>query len=356
VAEGADEEDKTEQLSARRMQQAFEEGQRPMGREAIALASMIAGVAALTALGGPLKSSLVTAIAAVARGVHTTNFRELPRVLMTPALLGLAVCAAMALGAAIATLAQTRGDFLPHLVLPDFGKLFGSSKILRVFSAQFWTELGLNLLKVAAIGYVAYLGLRDEFLALSRAFLGTPDAQLTAVFAPLAKTAVKVLTTMAVFAGLDLALTHRRFRSQMKMTKEEAKREARDEDGDPTVRGKRKKRHREIVRGRAAFEVPRADALVVNPTHVAIALRYRKDEGAAPRVTAKGKGKLAEIMRDLARENAVPIVQDIALARLLYKKVKVGRQVPAETYRAVAAILAFVYRITGRQVREGAVR
>ena len=94
--------------------------------------------------------------------------------------------------------------------------------------------------------------------------------------------------------------------------------------------------------------MPRADALLVNPTHIAIALRYRKDEGRAPKVTAKGKGVLAEHMRDLAREHGIPIVEDIPLARLLYKKVKVGREIPAATYKAVATILAFVYRATGR--------
>ena len=100
--------------------------------------------------------------------------------------------------------------------------------------------------------------------------------------------------------------------------------------------------------GKVRIEVPRADALIVNPTHIAIAIRYRRDEGRAPKVTAKGKGSLAEHMRALARENGVPIVQDIPLARLLYKKVKVGREIPAQTFKAVATILAFVYRVTGR--------
>jgi flagellar biosynthetic protein FlhB len=118
--------------------------------------------------------------------------------------------------------------------------------------------------------------------------------------------------------------------------------------GDPLIRGRRRKRHMELARGQARIEVPRADALVVNPTHIAIALRYRKDEGRAPRLTAKGKGALAEYMRELARENAVPIVEDVPLARLLYRKVKVGREIPPQTYKAVAAVLAFVYRITGR--------
>ena len=112
------------------------------------------------------------------------------------------------------------------------------------------------------------------------------------------------------------------------------------------IRGARKRRHRELVKKNAVMESRRADALIVNPTHIAIAIRYRKDEGAAPKVLAKGKGVLAEAMRESARSAGVPIIQDIPLARLLYKKVKIGGQVPAETYRAVAAVLALVYRLT----------
>ena len=134
----------------------------------------------------------------------------------------------------------------------------------------------------------------------------------------------------------------------MRMTKEEAKREYKEDEGDPMLKGRRRKRHRELSKGRASKEVPLADALLVNPTHIAIAVRYRAGEGAAPRVTAKGKGQLAEYMRELARENGIPIVENIPLARLLYRRVKVGRAVPADTYKAIAAILAYVYRLTGR--------
>lgn len=157
-----------------------------------------------------------------------------------------------------------------------------------------------------------------------------------------------MLLVAGVLAGADVAITRWRFGKKMLVTKPEAKREAREQEGDPSLKGRRRQRHRELSRGLARAEVPRADALLVNPTHVAIALRYRRDEGKAPRVIAKGKGALAEYMRDLARESAIPIVQDIPLARLLHRKVKVGREVPASTYKAVAAVLAFVYRITGR--------
>ena len=161
----------------------------------------------------------------------------------------------------------------------------------------------------------------------------------------------RLVLVAALIAGADVAVQRRRHGAKMKMSKEELKREMKEDEGDPLIKGKRRQRQRELAKQRARIEVPRADALLVNPTHVAIALRYRKDEGKAPRVTAKGKGVLAEHMRELARENGVPIVQDIPLARLLHRRVKVGREVPAETYKAVAAILAFVYRMTGRSAQ-----
>jgi flagellar biosynthesis protein FlhB len=165
----------------------------------------------------------------------------------------------------------------------------------------------------------------------------------------LATAARPVFTALVVLAGAEWALTRWRFHRDQKMTKQEVRDEYKEEEGDPQLKGRRKKRHRDLLRNQARTEVPRADALVVNPTHVAVAIRYRRDEGRAPRVTAKGKGAMAEYMRALARENGVAIYQDVPLARFLYRKVKVGREIPAQTYKAVAAVLAFVYRLGGRQ-------
>ena len=200
-----------------------------------------------------------------------------------------------------------------------------------------------------ALGWAAWSSVHADFLTLPQLLGATVADQLAHTSAILVRAAWRMLLVAMALAGADVAVVRWRFMKKMRVTKQEAKRESREEEGDPLLRGKRKSRHRELARGRARVEVPRADALLVNPTHIAIALRYRRDEGRAPRVIAKGKGALAEYMRDLARENAIPIVQDIPLARLLYRKVKIGREVPASTYKAIAAILAFVYRITGRQ-------
>jgi len=346
-----DADDRTEIPSERRLRQMREEGQVPLGRDAAMVASLAGGLGGLAAVARPLRDSLGAAFAAAAGSLDVPSFSSLASLLVRPALIALVPCAAAALGAATATVAQTAGGFWPHLALPDLSRAFSADRVLRPFRREGLADLGIAAVKVLAVGAAAWLALRDDFMTLGR-LLHVPAADvLGAAYGPLARAAVKVLAAMAALAGADLALTRRRHLKKAMMTRDEARRENREDEGDPLLRARRRRRHRELSKGRVAAEVPKADVLVVNPTHVAVALRYRREEGSAPRVTAKGKGKLAEIMRDLARENGIPIVEDVALARLLHRKVKVGGKVPAETYRAVAGILAFVYRLTRSAAR-----
>lgn len=351
----ADDSEKTEAPSAKRMGAAQEQGDLPIGRDAAPVAGLAAGAIALMALGPSLRGSLSSLYADVAGSVDHTPFGDLAVLMYRPVVLSLAVCGAVALGAVVATLVQTRGGFWSEKVEPDFTRLWRGVAIAKVFSRDFAIDLGMSLVKVVAIGVAAWQAVRDDFVTLPAMLGADPASALGLMFTLVAKAAKPVLLVVAVIAGIDVAVTHWRYLKKMKMTKEEAKREWKEEDGDPSARGKRKKRHREIVGAAARREVPRADALVVNPTHIAIAIRYRRDEGGAPRVIAKGKGALAEHMRNLAREHGIPIVEDIPLARLLYRKVKAGREIPATTYKAVATILAFVYRVTGRSPGTGGV-
>jgi len=344
----ADDSEKTEPPSAKRMGAASEQGDLPIGKDVAPVVGLACGAFTLVALGPALRGSLSSLYAGVAGSVARTPFGDLAVLMYRPVALTMAVCIAIAAGATIATLAQTRGGFWSEKVEPDFTRLWRGVAVFKVFSKDFALDLLVSLVKVVAIGVAAWLSVSDDFVALPRMLGADPASALGFTFSLVVKAAKPVLLVVALIAGIDLALTHWRFLKKMKMTKEEAKREWKEEDGDPSARGKRKKRHREIVGSAARREIPRADALVVNPTHIAIAIRYRRDEGGAPRVIAKGKGKLAEHMRELAREHGVPIVQDIGLARLLYRKVKVGREIPAATYKAVATVLAFVYRVTGR--------
>ena len=344
-------EDKTEAPSERRLEKAFEEGQVPLARYVTIVAGLAAGGITLVVMGPSLRDALVKLMRAGLEGLGsgTPRFTLLLPFLKTP-LLGLgAVAAAAALGGTIAYVAQTRGGFWADEALPDLTRVFSVESLTKVFSKETAVDLLVDLVKVLTLGFVMWRCLRGEFLTLPRLLQTQPEAALGALFKPLASAAVKVVTVMGLWAGVDLALTQWRFRKKLRMTKEEIRREMKEEDGDPSFKGRRRRRHRELLKGVARMEVPKADALLVNPTHIAIALRYRTAEDKAPRVTAKGKGELAEYMRELARENGIPIVENIALARLLYRKVKIGRFVPADTYKAVAAILAYVYRITGRK-------
>ncbi len=349
-----EQDDLAQQPSAKRLERAREQGQVPLGRDAPLVAALAAGAGALLILGGAFRTGLVHAVEGVAGALPSTPFRALPQLAAGPAAAAAAVCAAAAVGGTLVTLVQTKGEFWPHLPLPDFSRIFNPSRLARFLSKELLADLGVAAVKVVALAWAAWTSIRGDFMTLSGLLGAAPADQLARTFGILLRAGWRMLAVAVVLAGVDLAIVHRRYGKSMRVSKQEAKHEARDDAGDPVVKGKRRQKHRELSRGRARIEVPRADALVVNPTHVAVALRYRKDEGRAPRVTAKGKGALAEYMRELARENALPIVQDVPLARLLYRKVKVGREIPPQTYKAVAAVLAFVYRVTGRAADKGA--
>jgi flagellar biosynthesis protein FlhB len=349
VADAEDQEQRTEEPSGRRISEAYAEGQVPLGHDLVLAAGSAGAWIALIVVAGRLRDTITEMFRQAAASVADTPFRGLAGMAARPAGLALLVCAAAAAAVTLSTVVQTKGGFWPERAFPDPSRLMkGFGNLARVFSRDFGVDLLLNLGKVAAISGAAWSVLRAEVGRLPAVLTAEPAAQVGTVFRALAATARPVLCAMAVLATAELWVQRHRFTKQMKMTKDEAKREHKDQDGDPLLRGQRRKRHREMVRNQARLEVPRADALLVNPTHVAVALRYRRDEGRAPRVTAKGKGELAELMRGLARENGIPIVEDIPLARLLYRKVKVGREIPSQTYKAVATVLAFVYRVTRR--------
>jgi flagellar biosynthetic protein FlhB len=348
MSDDAASEDKTDFLSQRRLREAWETGKIPLGRDAAGVAAMGAALVTLTAVAPRLQAALIALTREALALAPDAPLDDLLPLLKTPLSLGLGVLAAAAGTAAAVTLAQTQGGVWAELVLPDPDRML-KNPFARTFSKEFAVDLLLMAVKVFAVGGAIALTARDELLALPRQLTAEPADQLAAVFRPLSHLTVRAVAVLAVFAGVDLALTHWRFREKLKMTKDEAKREMKEDDGDPMIKGRRRKRARELAKGRLAVDVPKADAIIVNPTHIAVAIRYRKDEGHAPRVIAKGKGETADRIRELARAHGIPIVEDIPLARLLFKRVKLGKAVPAETYRAIAAVLAFVYRVTGRK-------
>jgi flagellar biosynthetic protein FlhB len=340
------EEDQTEVASERRLQRLAEEGNIPVGRDISAFGAFAAALLALVAMGGTLGQALVARISAT---FERLGEAPSPDAWVPVLALGGAVACAAAFGAAVPLLAQTQGRIWPQLAMPDLNRLWKPERLTRLATREGAADLGAALLKVAFLGLAvrwAYSGAFSQMVEL----IDAPQEQLVSSWLQaLVPPVSKLIGALAVVGAIDFAVAHWRFRRDTMMTREELKREHREEEGDAMVKGKRKKKARELSKHRVAVDVPRADAIVVNPTHIAIAIRYRKEEGGAPRVLAKGKGALAEVIRDIARANGIAIIEDISLARLLHKRVRVGGFIPKETFKAVATVLAHVYKLKARR-------
>jgi flagellar biosynthetic protein FlhB len=232
----------------------------------------------------------------------------------------------------------------PKLLLPKLSRLNPLNGLKRMFGPQGVWGLVKALVKMAVLTGVTYLSVRQ----LVPTLMAAGSLPLSTVLS-IATSAALRLVRLAAAAGLamaflDVAVVRRRNNKQLKMTKQELKEELKSSDGDPLLRGAIRSRALAISRNRMMADVPQADVILVNPTHVAVALKYTADKGA-PRVVAKGADHLAARIRELAERSRVPMVEDVALARSLYQTCEVGREIPADMYQAVATVLAFVMRL-----------
>jgi flagellar biosynthesis protein FlhB len=345
--EQADRHDKTEDASPRRLEQARQEGQIALGKDAPMVAALLGAGLAVAAIYIPLKHSLVVLMAECSGNLHQLDTISFSTLMQEPVILLFAVVIVSLVFSTGVSAAQTGMGFWPKLAMPDPKRLFSTEKLKRLFRTEFVVDLIFSIVKLVALSGTFWLALSDDYQELPYSLYRPGRNALDWLLNPLLKSGSAVLAVLSILAVLDYALQTVRFKDKQKMTKDELKREFKEEDGDPHFRMARKQKHREMVQS-GVKDVPLADALVVNPTHIAIAIRYRRKHDASPRVIAKGKGNLADSMREMAREHGIPIYRDIPLARMLYKRVKVGKEVPQENFRAVATVLAFVYRVTGR--------
>lgn len=231
----------------------------------------------------------------------------------------------------------------------DFSKLNPVSGLTRMFSpGKQLVSILQNLAKVGLIGYVVYLTVRNEAVVIPQlAMWPLPD-----VLAFTGDVAMRMLWRVGMVACLiaviDYALTKHRYEESLKMTKQEVKEEFKMLEGDPLVKGKIRQIQRERALRRMLQAVPEADVVITNPVHYAVALRYNlEQQGGAPVVVAKGQRKLAQRIKEIAREHGVPVIENPPVARALYAGTEVGEQIPFELYQAVAEILAHVYKMKG---------
>lgn len=260
--------------------------------------------------------------------------------------------AAMVFGI-LSSVAQVGFNFTTEPLNPDFNRLNPVSGLMKLFSMKSVTELLKTIGKFLVVGGAVYMAIKSELLVLP-AVISFGTKQLLAY---IGETTTRIFGTVAVLllgtSAVDYFIQWRRFQLQARMTKQEAKKEAKERDGDPHLKARIRSIQRESARKRMMKAIPKADVVITNPTHIAIAIAYNPEDGFAPRVLAKGGDFLAERIKKIAREHGIPTVENKPLARTLYKHVKVGQMIPRSLYQAVAEILAYVYKIKGKRVVSG---
>jgi flagellar biosynthetic protein FlhB len=261
------------------------------------------------------------------------------------------ICLGLAATGVVVNMAQTKGMFSTQTLKPSFSKLNPLTGFKRMFSMQSIVELGKAIVKIGICGFIGYQLVAEKyprFLELENGSLPTAAGFIGGVAIELG---FKVGGVLLAMAALDYLYQRQKFEKSLKMSHQDIKEEARSAEGDPQLKGRIRATQRQMARRRMMQDVPTADVVLTNPTHLAVALKYDPKKKTAPVVVAKGADLIAEQIKKIARENRVPVMENRPLARAIYKMVEIGDEIPGELFQAVAEVLAFIYHLksTGRQ-------
>jgi len=246
------------------------------------------------------------------------------------------------------TLLQTNFNLSWKMVKPKLSRLNPIAGLKRLVSIQNFVQLLKALAKFAIIAPMGYLGFYELLPQLLTLMQMPVDQLLPITGSAMALVFWKIMKLMTVLAIIDYFWQRYRVTKQLKMTKVEVKDERKSTEGDDRTRMQFRQRAMQRARQRMLQSVKSADVIVTNPTHFSVALKYSMERGSAPKVVAKGQDHMAFKIREIARQAGIPIVERKPLARALYKDVEVGQEIPYELFSAVAELLAYVYRIRGR--------
>ncbi len=347
--------DRTEEPTQRRREEARREGKVARSAELLAAVLVLAGTVTLAGAGGASLARFCRATLGVAAGTisggELTSAGAIALVRHTTVQLMFALAAVFAcvLVAVPATgLVQTRGAVSWKPITPDLSRLSPVSGFRRIVGPDALVGLLKSLGKLAAIGVVAWLAIARSWPELtSLVSLGPSDTARV-----LRTTSMRVMLwgglAFLVLSAADWVWQWMQLRKNLRMSRAEVRQDLRETEGDPQVKARQQAIARARARQRMLQQVPRADVVVVNPVHIAVALRYDLESAPAPLVVAMGRRKLAERIKAIAAKHGVPVVENVAVARALIATAKVGKMIPPALFGAIAEILAFVYRRRGR--------
>ncbi|MGE5631778.1 MAG: flagellar biosynthesis protein FlhB [Caulobacteraceae bacterium] len=345
--------EKTEPATPKRRQELRQKGQVPKSRELVTAIMLLISFWSMKLLSKYIFSDLLTATRSFLSFSKDMDSKFKIENLMNTLLYSMLVVAKVlgpilliiALVAIATNYLQVGNIFSMKPLVPSFNKLNPVEGFKRLFSKAAFVEFLKSIFKIAIIGYVVYDYLIKNYKIIPE-LIGM-DVESTAVFVgntiiDIGIRAAAVLLIMSVF---DYLYQIWDYEKSIRMSKQELKDEYKMLEGDPQVKSKIKERQRQLALRRMIAEVPKADVIITNPTHFAVAVKYDQALSDAPVVLAKGKDLIAQKIKETAKENSVPIVENKPLAQTLYKSVEIGDKIPAELYKAVAEVLAFVYSL-----------
>jgi flagellar biosynthetic protein FlhB len=355
MAEDASVDQKTEEPTAKRIQDAEGKGNFAHSRELTSAFVLLATILALAMAGAFSTRHLLATWRHLFSQIHIiqpnlVEMRELLGWVMDHSFTILSpILFAIMLGGVVANLVQTGGiRFSVHPLLPRFHKINPLNGFKRMFSRIALMELFKSIFKVTLISLIAYLTIKGRFDEVPP-MMGKSVGQILIFMGEVAlEIMIKVLVAMVFLAFLDYIFQRFTYLKNLRMTKQEVKDERKDTEGNPQIKQRVRNVQLEMMKRRMMSAVPEADVVITNPTHISVAIQYDRENSDAPVVVAKGKGVIAEKIRELAQEHDIAVIEDKTLARLLFKTVDIGQMIPAHLYKAVAEILAYVYRLKGK--------
>jgi len=346
--------ERTEEATPKRRDEAREEGRVPKSQELTIAVSLLGSAMAISALTPMMGRSLLNILGEGLSQIGTLHVdRESAPLIIRDTMMkagGATIGLLLAMAAATLAIAalQARGVFSLKALAPKFSRINPAENFKNLVGVRSVVELIKSLAKVAIIGFAVWGSIKS---AIPDAVTLSQTSQLGFMFI-VKKYAIRMLASAGAaylaLAAADYIYQWYQHEKSLKMTKEEVKQEMKQNDGDPHIKQRRRAIARQYARKQMMKDVPKADVVIVNPTHIAIAIKYDPDLAPAPIVLAIGMNKIAERIKEIAAEHGVPMVENRPVARALLKTAKVGTMIPYEMYMAVAEVLAFVIRTRGK--------
>ena len=354
------EQEKTEAPTQRRRDEARDEGRIPKSQELATALLLCTAALALTVAGPALGRAMLDvfgvglSMGAAPNMDATSAVRHVQRLGWRTLAAMAGVLGAMTMAALVIGAAQARGTFTVKTLAPKFERLDPMQNAKRVFGLQGWVELLKALVKMLIVGWAVYRTLGAAWGDLTALPQQSPAALLEIIRRYSVGLLLNAGLAYLALAAADYAFQLWQHEKSLRMSKEELKQEMKNSDGDPMVKHRMRSLARQRLRQQMFRDVPKADVVLVNPTHIAIALKYDPAVAPAPYVIAMGSRKVAERIKKIAFESGVPVIENKPVARALIASAKVGMMIPTELYLAVAEVLAFVIRSRGAGARQRA--